>query len=280
MLKWQYISPAIIFATAWIFIGLERLFPFDKGQKFIRKGFFNDFVLYTLVQSFILGFLINAFVHFIDDTSGLSKLQILGRWPLWAQIVFFVVIHDFYIYWAHRAQHRFALLWRTHEAHHSVENVDWLAGSRSHPIEILVHQTVELMPIVLLTGNPDLPLIKSTIDAVWGMYIHSNIDVKSGALQYVINGPELHRWHHSRVYPGHGANYGTKLAIWDYLFGTVHRPPYKPPGYGLDEPFPTNYWRQIVFAFRRFPVPAEAPSLVSAPSQASDAAPAAHPTGS
>ena len=37
------------------------------------------------------------------------------------------------------------------------------------------------------------------ISAVWGMYIHSNINVNTGRLQKFINGPEMHRWHHRQV---------------------------------------------------------------------------------
>ncbi|HTJ83885.1 MAG TPA: sterol desaturase family protein [Polyangiaceae bacterium] len=251
--NWAILSPVIISVSAWVIIALEHLFPSDRGQKLFRKGWFTDFFWYTLVQSYFLGLAINFIVHFVDDKTGLSRLGLVGAWPMWAQILFFLVIHDFYIYWFHRAQHRSLFLWRFHEAHHSVADVDWLAGSRSHPIEILVNQTVELSPLVLLGAPPEMALIKATMDAVWGMYIHSNIDVKSGPLQYVINGPELHRWHHSKEYEGYGFNYGTKLAIWDYLFGTAFRPDFKAPGYGLSNPkvpFPDGYFQQLIHAFR------------------------------
>jgi sterol desaturase/sphingolipid hydroxylase (fatty acid hydroxylase superfamily) len=255
--SWEVLSPAIIAVSAWIFIALERLFPYDKGQRLFREGWALDFFLYTLLQSYLLGLVIAALIRFVDTHTGFSRLELVTHWPMWAQIIFFLVVHDFYIYWFHRAQHRFPLLWRTHEAHHSVKDVDWLAGSRSHPIEILINQTVEFMPIALLGAPPEMALIKGTIDAVWGMYIHSNINVRAGILQYVVNGPQMHRWHHSAVYTGDGFNYGTKLAIWDWLFGTAHRPsvaspPEKPPAYGLDEPFPKGYVAQIAYAFRPF----------------------------
>ena len=54
---------------------------------------------------------------------------------------------------------------------------------------------------MLLGAAPEVALIKGTIDAVWGMYIHSNIDVRAGVLQYVLNGPEMHRWHHAIEIP-------------------------------------------------------------------------------
>ncbi len=49
-------------------------------------------------------------------------------------------------------------------------------------------------------------------------------------------------------------NFGTKLAIWDLLFGTAYLPPpaeRKPTGYGLTYvEFPKGYLRQNLFAFR------------------------------
>ena len=258
--EWAVWSALLIGVMAFVYIGLERLFPYDKGQKVFRKGWFNDFVMYTLVQSYFMGLIIAAIIAFIDNSTGWRQYGLVAGWPLWAQGLFFFVLHDFYIYWFHRAQHRYPILWRTHEAHHSVENVDWLAGSRSHPIEILINQTVEFAPIALLGAAPEIAIFKGTIDAVWGMYIHSNINVKSGWLQYVINGPEMHRWHHSREYINDGMNFGTKLAIWDYIFGTAYRPDRKPPGYGLDEPFPENYFKQLLFAFRPMK-PAQAPAV-------------------
>lgn len=255
-LHWPTLSPVIITGAAWLFIGLERLFPYDKGQRLFRKGWFLDFFWYTLVQSYVLGLVIFGFIEWLDRTTGASSRGLLSGWPLWAQILFFLVSHDLYIYWFHRWMHNSPTLWRLHEAHHSVEDVDWLAGSRSHFLEIVINQSIEFMPIILLGAPPEMRLIKGTIDAVWGMYIHSNIDVRSGWLQYVINGPEMHRWHHSREYIGAGMNFGTKFAFWDFLFGTAYRPDAKPPGYGLAEGFPDGYLKQSLYAFRPFAKPA------------------------
>jgi sterol desaturase/sphingolipid hydroxylase (fatty acid hydroxylase superfamily) len=249
--RWEILSPVIIGVSAWVFIGLEHLFPYTPGQKLFRNGWFTDFFWYTLVQSYVLGLGINFFIKWVDETTGASRLGVVTGWPLWLQIGFFLITHDFYIYWFHRAQHRFPILWRLHEAHHSVKDVDWLAGSRSHFLEITINQTIEFMPIVLLGAPPEMALIKGTIDAVWGMYIHSNINVRTGWLQKIINGPEMHRWHHSKEYIGYGFNYGTKFAFWDWIFGTAHLPKEKPPGYGLSEPFPDGYFQQTAYAFRR-----------------------------
>jgi hypothetical protein len=41
-------------------------------------------------------------------------------------------------------------------------DVDWLSGARSHALEILINQTIEFAPIVLLGAAPEVALIKLT----------------------------------------------------------------------------------------------------------------------
>ncbi len=245
----------LIVAFASGIILLERKFPYTSNQKFLREGFFNDFVLYTLVQSYILGLVISFVIQIIDNQTELSRLRLVSAWPVIFQILFFLVVHDFYIYWFHRFQHNSKIFWRTHEAHHTNKDIDWLAGSRSHPLEILINQTIEFAPIILLGAAPEVAVIKGFIDAGWGMYIHSNINVHSGRLQFIINGPEMHRWHHAdKDNNAYNRNFSTKLAIWDWLFGTAYFPVNeKPRNYGLSGlSFPVNYIKQVLFAFRKF----------------------------
>ncbi|HTX17380.1 MAG TPA: sterol desaturase family protein [Bacteroidota bacterium] len=252
-------SPVIVVLSAAILVVLERNYPYEPKQSFLRSGFVNDLAFYAILQSYILGYIIFFFAKWLDRQSGLSQLHLVSDWPIGWQFFVFFVIHDFYIYWFHRLQHSSKYLWRIHEAHHSSLDVDWLSGARSHSLEILINQTVEFAPLILCGASPAVILYKGVVDSVWGMYIHSNIDVHSGPLQYLINGPEMHRWHHAQEVTEGGINFSTKLALWDWLFGTAHLPrPEKPKGYGLEGvKFPGNYVAQHIFAFRSFepPVP-------------------------
>jgi sterol desaturase/sphingolipid hydroxylase (fatty acid hydroxylase superfamily) len=242
----------IIVSAAIIFIILERIFPYTEGQKVLREGFFDDLVLYTIAQSYILGILIFGFIIvFIDNSTQLSRLQLFADVPIWIQLVIFIITHDIYIYWMHRWQHKNKYLWRIHEAHHSPRRVDWLSGSRSHAIEIIINQTVEFLPIVLLGSPVEVIAYKGAISAVWGMYIHANLNVHTGNLQKVINGPEMHRWHHSTG-KGRNRNFATKFAIWDWMFNTAYLPDFKPDVYGLKTYFPNHYFMQTLYAFRSF----------------------------
>ena len=206
---WSFGAIAV---AAIAFVLLERIAPYDRGQSLVRPGFWVDLALYGFVQSWALGVLIGRLIALLDASTGLSRLALVSQWPLPAQVAFFVVTHDLYIYLMHRAQHASPFLWRFHEAHHSVPQVDWLSGVRSHPVEILVNQTIEFAPIVLLGAAPEVAPIKGAVSAIWGMFIHSNWNVRLGVLRYVLNGPELHRWHHADQPEAYGKNFATKLA--------------------------------------------------------------------
>jgi sterol desaturase/sphingolipid hydroxylase (fatty acid hydroxylase superfamily) len=60
--------------------------------------------------------------------------------------------------------------------------------------------------------------------AVSGLFQHSNCDVRLGWLNYVVSGPEVHRWHHSRRVEESNHNYAHSFVVWDLLFGTYFRP--------------------------------------------------------
>jgi len=76
--------------------------------------------------------------------------------------------------------------------------------------------------------------------------------VRSGKLQYLINGPEMHQWHHANDRAVFYANYSTKFAIWDWIFGTAYLPGRKKPvEFGLYYDYPKDYFLQHIFALKR-----------------------------
>ena len=84
-----------------------------------------------------------------------------------------------------------------------------------------------------------------------GFFQHSNCSVRLGPLNYVINGPELHRWHHSELVEESDHNYGTNLIIWDVMFGTRFLPRGGNVGrLGLNNlKFPLGFLRQMKAPF-------------------------------
>ena len=250
-------TTGILVAWVIIIVTLERFFPYRKGLPIFREGFWIDLVWYTLIQSYFLRILIfEIIIKSLHAGFDWQPYQFLKNWSVAQQVLFFLVTHDFYIYWFHRFQHANKYFWRTHEAHHSGKQVDFLEGSRSHILEIIINQTIEFAPIILLGANPIVVPIKALLDAVFGIFIHANIDVKFGKLKYFLNSPELHLWHHANYQEVFHANFSTKFSVWDYLFGTAYNPGHKPgnkrENWGLYYEYPRDYFVQHVFSIVRF----------------------------
>ena len=236
-----------------LLIFLERKFPYRRGIPFFREGFWTDVIGYTIIQSFLLKILIFDYIITpIQHASAWHGFPQITSWPVWLQVLFFLVTHDLYIYWFHRWQHANKILWRTHEAHHSNQEVDWIAGTRSHSLEIIINQTIEFLPIFILGADPVVVPIKGLIDGLWGMFIHANLQFSFGRLKYIFNGPEFHLWHHANHQEVFHANFATKFSIWDKLFGTLYETKEKPVKWGLYYEFPKNYFAQHVYAFYRW----------------------------
>lgn len=252
------ITTIILFSWVAFIIAWERISPYRKGLPFFRDGFWVDLVWYTIIQSYFLKILIFDYIIApIQNHLHVTGLGLMHNWSTTAQIIFFLFTHDLYIYLFHRLQHRSKLLWRTHEAHHSGKEVDFLAGSRSHIVEIIINQTIEFAPIIILSPNPEIIVpIKALLDALFGMFIHANVNVKFGKLKYFLNTPELHLWHHANYREVFHANFSTKFSMWDYLFGTVYDPGKKPgdkrENWGLYYDYPKDYFLQHAFSVKRF----------------------------
>src|SRR6201996_257108 len=232
------ITTIILFSWVGFIIAWERISPYRKGLPFFRDGFWVDLVWYTIIQSYFLKILIFDYIIApVQHHFSVTGLELFKNWSITEQVLFFVFTHDLYIYLFHRLQHANKLLWRTHEAHHSGKEVDFLAGSRSHIVEIIVP-------------------IKALLDAMFGMFIHANINVKFGKLKYFLNTPELHLWHHANYREVFHANFSTKFSVWDYLFGTVYDPGSKPgdspENWGLYYDYPRDYFLQHAFSVTRF----------------------------
>ena len=251
------ITTTILIIWIALIMVLERIIPYRKGLPIFREGFWVDLVWYTIIQSYFLKIVIFDWIIVpIQQSWDLSHINFIKAMPIWGQVLFFLITHDFYIYWFHRWQHANKILWRTHEAHHSGKEVDFLQGARSHAVEILINQTIEFVPIILLGADPSVIPIKALLDSMFGTFIHGNIDVKLGKWKYIFNSPELHLWHHANYTEVFHANFSTKFAIWDYLFRTVYDPDKKPENdnakWGLYYDYPKDYFLQHAFSIKRF----------------------------
>jgi sterol desaturase/sphingolipid hydroxylase (fatty acid hydroxylase superfamily) len=71
-------------------------------------------------------------------------------------------------------------------------------------------------------------------------------------MNWILAGPELHRFHHSASFEESNTNFGSNLIIWDVIFRTRHLPKdMHVAAIGLEEKvFQHNYWQQLAVPFQ------------------------------
>jgi sterol desaturase/sphingolipid hydroxylase (fatty acid hydroxylase superfamily) len=112
------------------------------------------------------------------------------------------------------------------------------------------------MPLLLILGAPkDVMILVSAITAFIGILTHANVEMRCGPINYVLNTPELHRWHHSKIKEEGNKNYGENLMLFDQLFGTFFYPPRRPPrDIGIEHEMPSTFVAQLKVPFTAAPL--------------------------
>jgi sterol desaturase/sphingolipid hydroxylase (fatty acid hydroxylase superfamily) len=146
--------------------------------------------------------------------------------------------------------HAVPWLWRFHAIHHSIEELDWLAASRVHPVDQIVTRGVSLAPAFAL-GFSEWAVGASIVLFHWqAVFVHSNLRIGFGPLRFLFASPEFHHWHHSSDLAVRDRNFAAQLPFLDAAFGTLHMPAGQvPSAYGLDRPMPQRYARQLLLPF-------------------------------
>jgi len=138
--------------------------------------------------------------------------------PLWMAICLGIILGDLPFYLWHRFLHENATLWRWHAVHHSTEHMYFLAGSRTHPIQVLFVVGSQLFFLGIL-GAPNEVLFAFTVfTSSNGLIQHANLDMKCGWVNYILSSPNMHHIHHHREIKYSDGNYGSNTMIWDLIF--------------------------------------------------------------
>jgi sterol desaturase/sphingolipid hydroxylase (fatty acid hydroxylase superfamily) len=237
-----------------IFVPLERLLPMHPGQKLFRPGWRNDLV-YVVVNGWLVRLgLIALIVPVIVVSQGLvpsSWRDAVAAQPYWLQTLQILIIADLGFYLVHRAFHAVPWLWRFHAVHHSIEELDWLAAHRVHPVDQILTKGASLIPCFAL-GYSEIALAAFAIAYHWhSILLHANVRINFGPLRWLIASPEFHHWHHSDHREAYDKNFAGQFAFLDVVFGTAHMTTGQTPTkYGCSDPVPAAYWQQLLYPFR------------------------------
>lgn len=239
-LDWLVID---LLGCALLFVSLERAYPLRSHQPVLRPGWTTD-LRYFAVNHLAVGVVLIAAnglaTHVMAPWLSPTLRNYAGSMPLWAAVPLILLLADLVQYGLHRAYHASPLLWRIHSVHHSVEHMDWLAGSRQHLLELLLTRTLGLAPLIALGFDQaalDAAIAVAMIQAVLN---HANVEwPRAGSrlawLRFVVVTPHFHHWHHAREEAAHGKNFAAIFSFIDHLFGTAVKPAdnFWPSSYGV-----------------------------------------------
>ena len=209
-------------------IALERYTPFraewiPKNNDWIVDASYMVLVQILLVK--FLTFIVSIALLDIFQSNGFTIKKIWPtEWSTGTQAILMVLIADFFRYWLHRLSHKWKPLWRLHAVHHSPHKLYSMNVGRFHPLEKSIQFIFDALPFIILGISENVLAAYFVFYSINGFFQHCNIKVYLGPLNYLISGPELHRWHHSVKINESNNNFGNNLIIWDLLFGTWHLP--------------------------------------------------------
>jgi sterol desaturase/sphingolipid hydroxylase (fatty acid hydroxylase superfamily) len=243
-------------ATGLMFAPIERFLPHRPEQRLFRPEWRED-LFYYLVSSMLvqlLTFLALAPSTYINAHSGgLASIRaaIAGQ-PWLLQFAEVALLTDLVQYWFHRAFHRIPFLWGFHAVHHSARNMDWLAGSRMHFVEIILLRSVTSLPLLTLGFAPSVAQAYILFIYIYASLVHANLRGDFDWIGRFVVTPRFHHWHHAIEAEAVDKNFAVHFPLLDRLFGTFHLPPGAwPSGYGVPETVPKGYRAQFAYPFRR-----------------------------
>jgi sterol desaturase/sphingolipid hydroxylase (fatty acid hydroxylase superfamily) len=145
-------------------------------------------------------------------------------YPLWwmpVSLALYLLAHDAWFYWTHRAMHAPRLFRIAHAVHHASRPPTAWAAMSFHPIEAITGAVVIPALVFLVPIHVGMLACVLTIMTVMGVTNHMGWEIFPAAL---VRGP-LGRWlitatHHQRHHEQYRCNYGLYFRHWDRLCGT------------------------------------------------------------
>ena len=143
-------------------------------------------------------------------------------------------------YWFnHWLSHKVPLLWEFHKVHHSAEVLTPLTNFRVHPIYAFVFANIIAFAAAVASGLGHYAFGDTTYQYAFAdtniilvVFIHAYVHLQhshvwiafTGWLGRVLVSPAHHQVHHSADPKHFNKNFGSCLALWDWMFGTLYVP--------------------------------------------------------
>lgn len=211
MISWEALRP-------------RRIQPADRKKRWpvnIGLAVFNM----ALMRVTIGGAAYISALYAADNSWGLLHNSGIEGWPAFAASL---IVLDFAIYGQHVLSHKWPLLWRLHQVHHTDLAFDATTAVRFHPLEIVFSMFYKVLCIVLIGADPLAVIAFEIILNGAATFNHGNVDIPERVdkvLRWLVVTPDMHRIHHSTIKAETDSNYGFSISCWDRLCRTYRAEP-------------------------------------------------------
>jgi sterol desaturase/sphingolipid hydroxylase (fatty acid hydroxylase superfamily) len=143
-------------------------------------------------------------------------------------------------YWFnHWLSHKVPLLWEFHKVHHNAEVLTPLTNFRVHPVYTWVFTNILAFSAAVanglgnyMFGETAYQYALSDTNIILVLFIHAYVHLQHshmwiafrGVLGRIFVSPAHHQVHHSANPKHFNKNFGSCLALWDWMFGTLYVP--------------------------------------------------------
>ena len=237
-----------------VFVPIERLFPLRPNQPIFRRQWRVDLIYFAIssliVQVMTILTLKPAMILF-DWARNPRLAQVAASLPFPIQFLLILVLSDLTQYWVHRMFHVVPVLWRFHAIHHSVDVMDWLAGSRLHLVDAAVTRAISYIPIYILGFSESAIFAYVVWVVIQATFIHANVRWQFAWLRPFLATPAFHHWHHSASSDAVDKNFAVHLPMLDRIFGSYYMPDRWPESYGIagGPKVPDGFLGQLAYPF-------------------------------
>lgn len=219
----------------------RRILHHRSNQADIGYLFFNVFVFGVVFGWSVLSYqaVSNGIVSALAALFG-TPAQVAPAWVSRAVITLMLFLAYELGYWFnHWLSHKVPLLWEFHKVHHSAEVLTPLTNFRVHPVYTFVFANIIAFATAVASGFGHYAFGDTTYqyaladtNIILVLFIHGYVHLQhshvwiafTGRLGRVLVSPAHHQVHHSADPKHFNKNFGSCLALWDWMFGTLYVP--------------------------------------------------------
>jgi sterol desaturase/sphingolipid hydroxylase (fatty acid hydroxylase superfamily) len=217
----RWVTPILLTAFFLVLFFYERILPLRRPKRSPGRRWAINIILTVMV--FGVGSLVvrpvALGVSWWTEHSFFGLLNLLTL-PFWPKFILGFLLMDLTIYYWHRVNHTWPLLWRFHNVHHVDPDLDVSTSFRFHFGEILYSTLFRILQVGLVGVTPLTYVVYELAFQVCTVFHHSNFRIPVNwerEINRVLVTPRMHGVHHSVVGSETNSNYSVIFSWWDRL---------------------------------------------------------------